>query len=113
MCTSAWSVSAHAAADFLPSLTAACACKHGRRSGCWRGLSLLCTSLQPATDRHPSVKSLPPAAVNFNDFKDPEDVLPLTHEAVGIPRRIAEETTARMQVRRVLLLAWCRSLHWQ
>ncbi|KAI7838442.1 hypothetical protein COHA_007705 [Chlorella ohadii] len=36
-------------------------------------------------------------AVNFNDFKDPEDVLPLTHEAVGIPRRIAQETVARMQ----------------
>lgn len=40
-------------------------------------------------------------AVNFNDFKDPEDVLPLTHEAVGIPRRIAEETVARMKVGRV------------
>ncbi len=47
-----------------------------------------------------------PAAVNFNDFKDPEDVLPLTHEAVGIPRRIAQETVARMQVGRRLGSVW-------
>ncbi|PSC72427.1 translation initiation factor eIF-2B subunit beta [Micractinium conductrix] len=35
-------------------------------------------------------------AVNFNDFKDPADLLPRDHEAVGLPRRIRAETLRRM-----------------
>ena len=58
----------------------------------------------PPRSRQPSSSSLArpapchrPTAVNFNDFKDPADVLPLSSEAVALPRAARERALARMR----------------